>query len=164
MRPHDSIIRSKVTRLSPILLLAALVGCAEPDSRTVITLWHQMRPVEAELVDEQIARFEEQRAELERVQADAYTRADARAEKLRDMEITITANAGSEGKLFGSVGTADIADAANASGAEVEKREIRLPEGPLREIGDYDIEVHLNADITVTIKVKVIPDEGGSAA
>ncbi len=113
---------------------------------------------------ENLARFEEQRAELESVQADAYSRADARAEKLRDMEITITANAGSEGKLFGSVGTADIADAANASGAEVEKREIRLPEGPLREIGDYDIEVHLNADITITIKVKVIPDEGGSAA
>lgn len=113
---------------------------------------------------ENLARFEEQRADLESVQADAYARADARAEKLRDMEITIMANAGSEGKLFGSVGAADIADAANASGAEVEKREIRLPEGPLREIGDYDIEVHLNADVTVTIKVKVIPDEGGSAA
>ncbi|MCZ6665204.1 MAG: 50S ribosomal protein L9 [Gammaproteobacteria bacterium] len=113
---------------------------------------------------ENLARFEEQRADLESVQADAYARADTRAEKLRDMEITITANAGSEGKLFGSVGAGDIADAANASGAEVEKREIRLPEGPLREIGDYDIEVHLNADVTVTIKVKVIPDEGGSAA
>lgn len=113
---------------------------------------------------ENLARFEEQRTELERVQADAFTLASARAEKLRDMEITITANSGSEGKLFGSVGTADIAGAANASGAEIEKREIRLPDGPLRAIGDYDIEVHLNADITVTIKVNVVPEEGGSAA
>jgi large subunit ribosomal protein L9 len=112
---------------------------------------------------ENLARFEEQRAELERIQADGLAAAELRAEKLRGMEITITAKCGSEGKLFGSVGTADIADATIAAGADVEKREIRLPEGPLREVGDYDIEVHLHADMDVILKVKVVPEDAGPA-
>jgi large subunit ribosomal protein L9 len=111
-----------------------------------------------------LARFEEQRAELERIEAEGSAAAEARAEKLRDMEVTIAAKCGSEGKLFGSVGTADIAEAAVAAGADIEKREIRLPNGPLREIGDFEIEVHLHADNDVVLKVKVVADDSGPAA
>lgn len=111
-----------------------------------------------------VKRFEEQRAELERQQADLLSAAQARAEKLRELELLIPAKCGAEGKLFGSVGTQDIADAVQAAGGEVEKREVRLPNGPLREIGDYTIEVHLHADVDVEIKVKVVPEDGSRAA
>lgn len=111
-----------------------------------------------------VARFEEQRAGLERVQADALGRAQARAAQLTDMLVTIAAKAGAEGKLFGSVGTLDIAEALVAQGAEAEKREVRLPAGPLREIGEFDVEIHLHPDVNATIKVKIISDDGASAA
>ena len=67
-------------------------------------------------------------------------------------------------KLFGSVGTLDIADAIVAQGAECEKREVRLPDGPLREIGEFDVEIHLHPDVNATVKVKVVPEDGVSAA
>ena len=113
---------------------------------------------------ENIAKFEEQRAELERVQADALGRANARAAQLNEMAVTIAAKAGAEGKLFGSVGTGDIADALVALGAECEKREVRLPEGPLREIGEFDVEIHLHPDVNATVKVKIVSEDGVSAA
>lgn len=111
-----------------------------------------------------IARFEAQRAELERAQSDALGRAQARAAQLAELEVTIAAKAGAEGKLFGSVGTADIADAIVALGAECEKREVRLPDGPLREIGDYEVDVHLHADVNVAVKVKVVSEDAPVAA
>ena len=111
-----------------------------------------------------VAKFEQQRAALERAQSDALGRAEARAAQLREIAVTIAAKAGAEGKLFGSVGTGDIADAIVAQGAEIEKREIRLPDGPLREIGEYDVEVHLHADVDVTVKVKVVPEDAVPAA
>lgn len=111
-----------------------------------------------------VARFEEQRAELERAQTDILAAAKARAEQLTGLEVVIAAKAGAEGKLFGSVGTQDIAEAIVASGASAEKREVRLPDGPLREIGEYAIEVHLHADINVEIKVKVVPEDAPSAS
>ena len=111
-----------------------------------------------------VAKFEEQRAGLERVQSDALGRAQARAAQLNDMLLTIAAKAGAEGKLFGSVGTLDIAEAIVAQGAEAEKREVRLPAGPLREIGEYDVEIHLHADVNATVKVKVVPEDGAPAA
>lgn len=111
-----------------------------------------------------VARFEEQRAELERAQTDILAAAQARAEQLTGLEVVIAAKAGAEGKLFGSVGTQDIAEAIVASGASAEKREVRLPDGPLREIGEYTIEVHLHADINVEIKVKVVPEDASSAS
>lgn len=111
-----------------------------------------------------IARFEAQRAELERAQSDALGRAQARAAQLGELEVTIAAKAGAEGKLFGSVGTADIADAIVALGAECEKREVRLPDGPLREIGDYEVDVHLHADVNVAVKVKVVSEDAPVAA
>ena len=110
-----------------------------------------------------VARFEEQRAELERAQSDVMAAAQARAEQLTGLEVVIAAKAGAEGKLFGSVGTQDIAAAIVAAGASVEKREVRLPDGPLREIGEYAVEVHLHADINVEIKVKVVPEDAPTA-
>lgn len=111
-----------------------------------------------------VTKFEQQRAELERAQTDAHGRAEARAAQLRELVVTIAAKAGAEGKLFGSVGTSDIAAGLMALGAEVEKREIRLPEGPLREVGEYAVEVHLHADVNATVKVKVVPEDAVPAA
>jgi large subunit ribosomal protein L9 len=110
-----------------------------------------------------IAAFEARRAELERAQADALGRAQARAAQVADMAVTIRARAGSEGKLFGSVGTVDIAEAVTAAGAEIERREVRLPGGPLRELGAHRIDLHLHADVTVAITVHIVPEEDTGA-
>lgn len=107
---------------------------------------------------ENLAEFEARRAELEEAAADSLTTARQRHEKLEGMEVSVTAKSGSEGKLFGSVGNADIAEAIAAAGVEVEKREIRLPSGPLRQTGEYNIEVHLHTDVNVTIKLNVLPE------
>jgi large subunit ribosomal protein L9 len=111
-----------------------------------------------------VEKFEQQRAELEATQAEALAAAQKRSEALTDLSVTIGARAGAEGKLFGSVGTHDIADAVTAAGVEVEKREVRLPNGPLREIGEYDIEIHLHADVDTTVKVIVRAEDAVPAA
>jgi large subunit ribosomal protein L9 len=108
---------------------------------------------------ENIAEFEARRAELERAAAEALAAAEARRDSLTGMVIEIRAKAGSEGKLFGSIGAGDIADAVTARGVEVEKREVRLPEGPLRQAGEYEIEVHLHADVNADIRIIVIGEE-----
>ncbi len=108
---------------------------------------------------ENIAEFEARRAELERAAAEAMAEAEARRESLTDMVIEITAKAGSEGKLFGSIGAGDIADAVSARGVAVEKREVRLPEGPLRQAGEYQIDLHLHADVDAEIRIIVIGEE-----
>lgn len=108
---------------------------------------------------ENIAEFEAKRAELEEAAAEALTMAQQRREKLEGMNVSVTAKTGAEGKLFGSVGTADIAEAISVAGEEVEKREVRLPTGPLRQTGEYDIELHLHTDVNVTIKLTVLPEE-----
>lgn len=113
---------------------------------------------------EHLAAFEERRAELERAQADAMGRATARAEQLQDCTVSIGAKAGTEGKLFGSVGTADIAAALVAAGIEIEKREVRLPDGPLRELGEHDVEIHLHADVDAHVNVNIVPEDGIDAA
>lgn len=100
--------------------------------------------------------FEARRAELEKNAAERKAEADARAAKLADLTVTIAANAGEEGKLFGSIGTRDIADAVTAAGVEVEKSEVRLPEGPLRNVGEYDIVLHLHTDVEATVKLVVV--------
>jgi large subunit ribosomal protein L9 len=109
--------------------------------------------------DDNLAKFEQQRAELERAQADLLGSATARAEHLVQAAIKITAKAGSEGKLFGSVGGSDIAAAMVEAGFQIEKREIRLPDGPLRELGDYQVDVHLHADVNCQIAVSVVPED-----
>jgi len=102
-----------------------------------------------------IADFEVRRAELEKASADKLTAAQGRAAALEELEITITANAGDEGKLFGSIGTRDIADAISTSGEVVEKSEVRLPEGAIREVGEYDVTIQLHTDVSVDVRIIV---------
>jgi large subunit ribosomal protein L9 len=107
---------------------------------------------------ENLAEFETRRAELETAAAEALTTAQQRHERLEGLEVSVTAKTGAEGKLFGSVGTADIAEAITATGIEVERREVRLPSGPLRQAGEYEIELHLHTDVNVTIKLIILPE------
>ncbi len=105
-----------------------------------------------------IAEFEARRAELEMAANDKRVAAEARAAKLAELNISITAKAGDEGKLFGSVGTRDIADAISATGVEVNKAEVRLSSGALRETGEYEIDIHLHADVTQVVKLAIVPE------
>ncbi|MCP4598060.1 50S ribosomal protein L9 [Neptuniibacter sp.] len=103
-----------------------------------------------------VAKFEERRAELEAAAAEKLSAATARAEALNEKEVTITAKCGEEGKLFGSIGTRDIADAVTAAGAEVCKSEVRLPEGALRSVGEFDIAIQLHPEVTAVVKLAVV--------
>ena len=107
---------------------------------------------------ENIAEVEKRRAELEAQFAALLAAAQARAEKLNGLVVTIAAKAGDEGKLFGSIGTRDIADAITAAGVEAEKSEVLLPNGPLRNTGEYDITVRVHGDVDATVKVAVVPE------
>lgn len=106
-----------------------------------------------------IAKFDARRAELEKHQQESLSAATARAEKLNLVSISIARKAGAEGKLFGSVGTIDIADTVTESGVELAKHEIRLPDGPIRSTGEFEVDVHLHADVSAKIKVNVVPEE-----
>ena len=104
-----------------------------------------------------VEHFEARRAELEKNLAEQLAAAQARAAKLTELaEITIASKAGDEGKLFGSIGTRDIADAITEAGVEVVKAEVRLPLGSIRETGEFDIVIHVHNDVDATIKVVVI--------
>ena len=105
-----------------------------------------------------IADFQERRAGLEAAAAAKIAEATARAEKLAELTVTIAANAGDEGRLFGSIGTRDIADAITAAGVTVAKSEVRLPQGVLRETGAYDIDVQLHAEVVQSVKLNVIAE------
>jgi large subunit ribosomal protein L9 len=105
-----------------------------------------------------MARFEAQRAELEKAAKDQLQKAHTRAEKLQNLTVTISASAGEGGKLFGSIGTRDIADAINKQGVEICKSEVRLPNGVLRQIGEYEISLHLHTDVTQPVIVNIIPE------
>jgi len=106
-----------------------------------------------------IAEFEAMRAELEKQAAEALAQAQARKAKAESLVLVLKAQAGTEGKLFGSIGPREIADAINAAGLEVEKKEVRMPEGPIRTIGDFEIGLHLHSDIDLTLTVKVEAEE-----
>jgi large subunit ribosomal protein L9 len=106
-----------------------------------------------------IAEIAERRAELEKHEAEILKAAQARAEQLEGLEISITAKSGGEGKLFGSVTNANITEAVNEKGVELEKSEVRMPEGPIRLAGEYDIDLHLHTDVNATIKLTVIGEE-----
>ena len=99
--------------------------------------------------------FEERRAELEATAAESLAEATARAEKLNGTEVVIVRKAGDEGRMFGSVTNGDVSEALLAAGAKVEKREVRMPEGAIREIGEYDIELHLHTDVNAKVKIIV---------
>lgn len=105
-----------------------------------------------------VAQFELRRAELEAAAAAKKAAAEERASKLNEMTVTISTTAGDEGKLFGSIGTRDIADAITAAGAEVSKSEVRLPEGVIREVGEFEIAIQLHNDVTATVKLAVIAE------
>ena len=108
---------------------------------------------------EAVAEFEARRAELEAAAAEAQATAEQRAEAINALGlITISANAGEEGKLFGSIGTRDIADAVTAAGAEIDKAEVRLPEGALREIGEYEVDIQVHGDVTAIVAIAVVPE------
>jgi large subunit ribosomal protein L9 len=104
--------------------------------------------------------FEARRSELEAAAADTVAAAEVRAAELTNLgQITIGANAGEEGKLFGSVGTKDIADAVTAAGVEISKAEVRLPDGALRELGDYQVTIHLHSDVNAVLNLAVVAEE-----
>ena len=105
-----------------------------------------------------IREFEARRAELEKAAADKLAEAETRAAKIEQMTITITTKAGEEGKLFGSVTVRDISDAAEAQGMALEKSEIKMPEGPIRELGEYEIDIQLHSDVTVPLKLTVVAE------
>jgi large subunit ribosomal protein L9 len=105
-----------------------------------------------------VAEFEARRAELEKAAADKLAAAESRAAELNEKAVTIASKAGDEGKLFGSIGVRDIADAVTAAGVEVSKSEVRLPEGPLRAVGDYEIDIQLHSDVTATINLTVVAE------
>lgn len=102
-----------------------------------------------------VAEFEARRAELEAAAADNKAKAETRAAELDDLTVVIAANAGDEGKLFGSIGARDIAEAITAAGVEVAKAEVKLPEGTLRELGEFDIDIQLHVEVTRTVKLVV---------
>ena len=108
--------------------------------------------------EKNIADFEARRATLEAAAAAKKAEAESRAVKLAELTVTIAANAGDEGRLFGSIGTRDIADAITAAGVEVVKSEVRLPEGALREVGEYDIDVQLHSEVIQVIKLVVVAE------
>jgi large subunit ribosomal protein L9 len=106
-----------------------------------------------------IKKFEARRAELERLANEHLASAQTRAAALKDVKVNITAKAGTEGKLFGSVGTADIAEACTAQGHPLTRSEVRLPAGPLRSVGEHSVALHLHTDVDVSLTVNIIADE-----
>lgn len=153
----EVILLEKIHRLGD---LGAKVTVKPGFGRNYLVPQHMAVPA----TPENLARFEEQRAELERAQADALGSATARAEQLAGMTVNIGAKAGAEGKLFGSIGTVDIAAALVAAGVTIEKKEIRLPEGALRELGEHTVVVHLHADVDEQITVNIVSEDGADAA
>jgi len=105
-----------------------------------------------------IAEFETMRAELEKAAATRTKAAEDRLVALKGMELEIEVRAGQEGKLFGSVSNHEVSEAIIAKGVEVERREVRMPEGPIRHIGEFEVLIHLHSEVETMIKVNVIPD------
>jgi large subunit ribosomal protein L9 len=105
-----------------------------------------------------LAQFEQRRAELEQAQRDAQASSRERATQLREIIVEIAGKVGVEGKLYGSVTATDIAQAISEGGIEISKHEIRLPNGPIRQVGEYDVEVHLHPDVDAFVTVQVIAE------
>jgi len=102
-----------------------------------------------------IQEFEARRAELEKQSAEKLAAATARGEALSKLNVVITHKSGDEGRLFGSVGTHNIAEAITAAGVKVEKHEVRMPKGVIRNIGQYDIDINLHTDVIITLPIKI---------
>ena len=108
-----------------------------------------------------VARFKKRRAELERQAADEVVRAQRRSADLGALDVVITRRAGGEGRLFGSVGIIDIAEAATEAGVEVRRNEVRMPDGPIRQTGRYEVSIRVHPDVEASVRVAVVP-MGGS--
>lgn len=106
-----------------------------------------------------IAKFEARRAELEAAEAKELTEAKNRAEALTDVNVIMRAKSGDEGKLFGSIGARDIADALTKSGLEVDRSEVKMPEGSFRQVGEYKVTIQLHHDITADIIVSILSED-----
>ena len=106
-----------------------------------------------------VKKFEARRAELEKVAREQFQDAESRAGAFKDFKLQITAKAGTEGKLFGSIGTADIAEACTAQGHKLARAEVRLPTGPLRTVGEHVVALHLHTDIDVQLPVVITAEE-----
>ena len=105
-----------------------------------------------------VEQFEARRAELESQAATKLAEAESRKEKIEDMELSIAVKAGDEGKLFGSLGNRDIAELATHAGLELAKSEVRLPEGPIRQVGEYEISIQLHAEVSATLSLHVVAE------
>jgi large subunit ribosomal protein L9 len=108
---------------------------------------------------ENIAEFESRRTELEKAAAEELAAAKARAQLIQGMELVIPANAGGEGKLFGSIGPIDLASAFEKVGVEVSRSEVRMPDGPIHETGEFVIGVHLHTDVNVEVTLRVVEED-----
>ena len=106
-----------------------------------------------------LRKFEERRSELERAAADSLSSAQSRARQLEGFKLELHAKAGTEGKLFGSVGTADIAEALTKGGIEIERSEVRLPGGPIRLIGEHHVKLHLHSDVEIDLPVQIMAED-----
>jgi large subunit ribosomal protein L9 len=106
-----------------------------------------------------VKKFEARRAELEKAAKDELASAESRAAALKEFVLKIAAKAGNEGKLFGSIGTTDIAEACTTQGHKISRSEVRLPTGPIRMVGDHQVTLHLHADVDVQLQVSVVPEE-----
>ena len=112
---------------------------------------------------ENVAGFEERRAELERQEAEALAEAGQRAVAFEGVEITVLRKAGEEGRLFGSVGPADVAQVLTEAGHEVARQQVRMPGGdPIRQLGEYDVTIRVHADVEAVIRLKVEPEPAGA--
>ena len=108
---------------------------------------------------ENVAEFEKRRADLEKAQTEALTKAQEKAAKLDGLTLQVTQKAGVDGKLFGSVTNVDISEALKGQGFDVPKAQIRMPQGPLKVVGDYPIKIALHADVLVTVNVSVLGEQ-----
>ena len=108
---------------------------------------------------ENLAEFEQRRAELEKAQSEQLSAAQERASKLDGLTVQITQKAGVDGKLFGSVTNADVSEALKAQGFDVPKANVRMPQGPLKNVGEHPLKVALHTDVVVTVNVTVVPEQ-----
>jgi large subunit ribosomal protein L9 len=106
-----------------------------------------------------LKKFESRRAELEKLAADEFESAKLRSGQLENFRLALRAKAGGEGKLFGSIGTADIAEALSKAGIRIERSEVRLPAGPIRLVGEHHVKLHLHSDVIVDLPVDVVAEE-----
>jgi large subunit ribosomal protein L9 len=109
--------------------------------------------------EQNLKAFESRRTELEKAQNEQLAKAQERGGKLEGLTVQVTQKAGPDGRLFGSVTNYDIVESLTKQGHEVERAQIRMPQGPLKQVGDYPIQIALHTDVTVTIKVSVLGEQ-----